>query len=154
MFFTSAKMQVKFAIESLRDARGLFVNARVEDGVVLRSDATATHYAQYVMLIALSDILSVLDQPEQWQDVYRDDDARDLFHGALDGLYILVSDTARSPRRLRSSRGLLAATCGSPHGRRTLHSGSKRSTSYANTVTRCWPPTLPIHWSTLGACAA
>lgn len=95
VLFTSAKMQTKFALENLRDDQGLFVNARMEDGLVVRADATANAYDQYIMLIALSDILSVLDQPELWQGVYRDDDTRDIFHDALDELYVLVSDTVQ-----------------------------------------------------------
>ncbi len=91
--FTEAKMQAQFALGKMRNAEGLFVPARVVDGDIVVSDGAATPYDQYVMVMALSDILIVLDQPELWQDVYRDDATRDMLRGALDQFYALISDS-------------------------------------------------------------
>ncbi|MEE8421316.1 MAG: hypothetical protein V3S31_00915, partial [Dehalococcoidia bacterium] len=93
VLFASAKMQAQFALEHLRNADGLFVAASAEGGAVTQSQEAARAYDQYVMIIALSDVLAVLDEPERWQGVYRDDSTRDMLHGALDGLYALISDT-------------------------------------------------------------
>lgn len=93
VLFASAKMQAQFALEHLRNADGLFIAAIADGDEITQSLEAAQPYDQYVMIIALSDILSVLDQPELWQGVHRDDGARDMFHGALDQLYVLVSDS-------------------------------------------------------------
>ena len=89
--FAGAKMQAKFALEKLRDEDGLFIVARHEDGELVRGE-TAGAYDQYVMVMALSDVLTVLEHPERWQGTLRDDAARDMLREALDGFYGAVSE--------------------------------------------------------------
>ena len=91
VLFTEAKMQAKFALDHLHDADGLFVPARVVDGEVVAFNEAAAPYDQYVMVMALADVLSVLDHADRWQDVLRDDATAEMLHGELDRLYALVS---------------------------------------------------------------
>lgn len=92
VLFAEAKMQASFALQQLRNDDGLFIaSSRFEDGEVVPVDSSVNLSDQYQMLQALADVRMVLDSPEQYNGVYADDSARDMFAAATDEFFTSVA---------------------------------------------------------------
>jgi len=95
VMYASAKTQLGFALNNLRNDEGLFVAAVVADGdELVVSDARIRAGDQFQMLQALSSMRWLLQHGDAYNSVYLDPDALDQFGQAADDLFTAIQELA------------------------------------------------------------
>lgn len=93
VLFMEAKMQVDFALKNLRADNGLFVAAsRWSDDGMSIVDGRTLPLDQHTMLMAMADVLSVLNNPQQWHGLYADEATRATLEVAIDDFFVKVTE--------------------------------------------------------------
>ena len=92
VLFTEAKMQAEFALTQMRNSDGLFVaGIEHEGGTTTVVDPTVSISDQFQMLQALTDIHSVLHNPEEFNNVYGDEAFHSVVADAADDLFRAIA---------------------------------------------------------------